>query len=501
MAGDLDALRSECEELSKKRFRAAFVSLVLLFVTVLAFTRAFQRIDEGEARTRIDEIAKLARTADTTIFDVSYVFERALAEAIDSHAGVPAAKDGAELVAARRQLETKSSELEQLAAKWFSIELPLGGANVELDLRHWLPLLPLILWASWAYLGIAGAKLRVVRQLAGTLVTTDGSPLDRLHFSGSQTYTKYPDVLAARTYGVIVVVLIGYFVIVGAPMWQLLVSGDGELVPLYGFVLELLLVPSYFVAALISWTHWRLHREAAAIAGAAATPLRSERLLQWLRRGAGRVTSWLGRVPRTVVTIGSAAVIISPFTMLAKTCDEDPRSGADLLLGRNDVNWFTSGTLFNESWLPHLGRAFYAATILLALVVLTSAIKRSLWLRAAPRLRPFAAAAALFMLVETGYVFFVSGWFLGNDPIRIAAVVVPLLLLRRGRLSAAALQVCLIPACVIAPFALIRCAVFGLTGIPLYVGGLVLIALPLLAPQESEVAAPAAVAPAYSPSG
>ncbi|MFP5245057.1 MAG: hypothetical protein ACLGH0_00080, partial [Thermoanaerobaculia bacterium] len=480
---DLDSLRSECDELSKKRFRVAFVSLVLLFVSVLAFTRAFSRIDNDEVRTRLKELARLKPSAFRG--EVSYVFHNTWDEVLAEERARRG--DGYEPrnEAAEAEFDRKAAELEQLAVDWFTVEFSLGGADVSFDLRYWLPVLPLLLWSSWAYLGIVGAKLQVARELAQQLVVKDTDVVHRLHFSGSQVYARYPDVLGARLYVVAVVLLVTYFAFVGAPMWALLNDSTPQLVPAQWAFLDLLFVITYFVALLVWRTRWRLELEAADILGRPPRPFFAMRVLEAGRRVASYVRMLIGRLPRTVVTLGSAAVLISPFTMLSLTCEGKPRTGLDLL--RGDAVWFTGNAILGESFLPHLGRMFYALTLLLAVAALLPRVAR--------RLRVAAAIAAYFLFIEIGFVLPVSLFGLGNDLVRVFAFGIPLLLWLRNRrrerwreVLRPRIEACLVPAMIVTPIALLRCFVFGLSGIPLYFAGVVAIALPLLAQEETEVA-------------
>ncbi|HEX2062187.1 MAG TPA: hypothetical protein VHK90_15725, partial [Thermoanaerobaculia bacterium] len=350
-------------------------------------------------------------------------------------------------------------------------------------------------------------KLRVARRIAAAHVTPQSDVLDRLAFSESSAYARYPDVLANRLYIAVVAAILIYFLYSSMPFWKLLLGKDDE--PLSGpwWTANVLALITCYVALLVWFTQWRIHRQADAMLGSEGPPIVPMRVLRLLRRTGSRAMAVAKRTPRTVVTLGATAIAISPFTMIATTCHNQPRTGADLLLNRNSAGWFTGGSL-PESTLPYLGRGFYAATLLLAAValmaVLLSLVARVSWTPIARALRPFAATAALFMLIELSFVF-LAVVFPIMDAIRIAAVITPLVLWLRTRrrerwreVLRPRIEVCLLPAVLFALLTLGRLAAFGFTGLPVYFFGLVVLALPLLAPQEAEAELPAAVAPAYS---
>lgn len=507
MAENLEALRSECEALSKKRFRAALTTLLVLFLAVIVFTRAFWRIDRDEVHQQLSHLVTLAKAAETKP-NLSYIFSQKFDEMARESEGdlisaMPAAP--AERNAKQQALAAATDRLEQLAQSWFTLKIWAGGPAFELDPR-WLVLLPLLLWTASVHLGVVGAKLRMARRIGAAQVDRNGAPFDRLAFAERSAYSRYPGVLGARLYVALMVCLLGLFLFVSAPFRELLWGKDEALLGGTLWPAQVLCLITYYVAVLIWAVRWRMERQADAILGTETEPFLAVRLLERVRRVGRNAQSVASRVPRTIVTLGAAAILTSPFTMLATTCRHEPRSGADLLFSRDEARWFTASD-FGESFIPDLGRWFYAATILLAIMAIATVVftasGRASWTRAARRLRPFAATAALFMLVEASFVFL--AWiFVLQDVIRIVAVAVPVLLWIRNRrrerwhsVIRPKLEVLLLPAVILAPMTLIRCHAFGLTGLPFYFAGMVLLALPLLVEQDAE-ARDALPAPAYS---
>src|SRR5215212_11541646 len=63
---ELDSLRSAHGDLSRKLFRVALTSLVLLFLVVLSFARAFARVNGDEVAKRLATIAAITKRTGIT---------------------------------------------------------------------------------------------------------------------------------------------------------------------------------------------------------------------------------------------------------------------------------------------------------------------------------------------------------------------------------------------------------------------------------------------------
>ena len=178
MSTPLEDLRKEREDLSARATRFAIGSLTVIAVSSLTFARALRLVDSKEVNTLVDKIG----------------------DAIIDH------------TASAERSNLIHSSLAKLSAA-FTVELPLTGAHLPVNLLYWSPLLPFLILASLAYLAILSAKQKTVGMIAiGRIRSGEAaSPLDRLIFGSDAppSYSRYPARLGGLLYvGVIVALII-----------------------------------------------------------------------------------------------------------------------------------------------------------------------------------------------------------------------------------------------------------------------------------------------------
>jgi hypothetical protein len=414
-------------------FRVALTSFVLLFLVVLAFSRALWRVNEGEAEKRVkDMVAIRQRTGiDPT---VPMIFMPAW-NRLKGPEPQSIYVSGVRPESVGKEIDASETALNALADSWFTLKLPFG----EIDLRHWIWILPLLLWISSAYLWIARAKLKIARP-ENTLALDRGT---MIHI--------------AATAGLLL-----YFAIAAMPLWRLLEQPD-NLFSIRGPVAGIFLLLTYYVAA------WTLYVEARL---STDKPTLARRLVRFLDQTFVRASEGLARGGRWLATPAAAAVLASLFTAFAHNCKGKPLPG-HALLHEKDAIWFAGNAFFPGSFIPHLGRIYYAITLLLAITALLFGRRLGTIMR-----RVFIAAA-LFLYVEVVFVFPAMLGFWIADLLRIIFLVIPLIFaLRRGReVIRPWLIVLYLPGLVIAPLACLTIVKMEMWGVPIYFAGFSLLAI------------------------
>src|SRR5436190_3499476 len=477
---EIDALRVAHGELSKRLFRVALTSFVLLFLVVLSFARGFARVNGDEVEKRLKDIAAITSQAGVDP-DVPTIFKPAW-----NRLKGPRPQSIYLSIPEAQSAQKEINELGALADGWFTLKLPLGFTQVEIDLRDWIFILPLLLWISNVYLWITRAKLKIVEDLAAREVIKleNTLALDRLAFGERAAWTRLPAAIGTTIYLAGTAGLLLYFAIVALPMWKLFEQPDGALTA-RGMVTWILLLITYYVAAWTLYVEARFRAQANAILGVdKLTP--AQRLVRFIDRTFARASERLARCGRWLATPAAAAALASLFTAFAHNCDGKPMPGHTLLHDK-EAFWFSASTALPESIVPYLCQISYAVSLLLAITALIFGRRLGTVMRRA------LIAAALFLYVEVVFVFpAVIGWLIA-DGIRIIFLVIPLVLaLRRGR---EVMRPCLIalylPGLVVAPWACVALVKMNLWGVPIYFAGFSLLAIVCTAVVAEEVRAPA----------
>jgi hypothetical protein len=406
---DLDVLRGEHQQISARIFRIATASIIILFVTVMAFTRALRRVDGDEVKRALLNIQQASSIAQLDREnDLSYVF-RAGYKALDPLPAPATPPDQAAVQQAVRDSNAAVAELEKRASEWFTVKMPLIGADLLIDLRYWIAVVPVLLWFASTWLWIANAKLRVIEGLASRQITAEAAPVNRLLFQRDEVgrppaFAHYPAQAQGLLFVAGVAFLLIYAVIVG---WAL-----GSLLDLLGLAVIVWLFLSWYVAMYAYRASSRIQRQTEELFGLPQRRGIVRRLHDWIIAVARAALAPLRRVPRATVTAGAVIVLSSLFTSLASSCTNDPggdsRKGYELVLGQRGASWFSeTGFRLDIDLLAlvPLGRVMYTLSVGMAIVLLlTIAVRRRL-----PRLvtrltLSLSICVSAFVVVEIGFV-------------------------------------------------------------------------------------------------
>ncbi len=455
---DLAQLREEYLQLSARISRFSLVSLLLLFLLVMAFSRAFSRINGAEVRALIARIEHLRPVSEREP-ELSYVFSVLLRnERSAPSEGQAQPKEVSPLEPKQAAEEQKELEekMEGLAEEWFSIHSSILGTPMNLDLRYWILLLPLLIGGGAVYLYILRVKQAVVAAIAAHfLEKTDAaeeSILDRLLFEkpdGSSAYARFPARLEAFACIASVVSLSGYFLLVALPLWPLWDKAYPSI------LLEGLVTGTVYVAAGCLLIRSRLWHQAEDLTGV----FRPQTWIDRSRLGLIKPRRWLSRLPnplrqpRRKMLVGSALVLLTLFLSMTTSCLSDREDlnatrakGYEVVLAQEDwMNWFTSTLVENDPWFkddlggltPQMDRAAYTLSLILAiatliLLAIPAVSQNSQWWR---RLALLAGCLGIYYLSDLFYVNTFRYPFPAETLVYHFSWVVPTILLVRFRFS------------------------------------------------------------------
>jgi hypothetical protein len=373
MATALEELRKESADLSARTTRFAITSLAIIAVTSLTFARALRNVDSTEVSSLVDKVGTMIFAHD------------------------PGADD-------LRQIH---ATIDKLSAA-FTVELPVGGLKMQVNLIYWSSLIPFLILASCAYLAIARAKQMALQTIAVSRIRAgdEATPLDRLTFGvdAPSAYALYPSRLGTFLYtGILICLAINVLAALLSSVSLVLAIG------LLEFLRHLIIVSFYFWCVTKA-VQRRILAEAATIAGSAppARRKRLEKLREWMVARARR--GW------RLLTLGGSALSISTlFVMTAATttCSHQ-RKGMQLFLGQEGAVW----PPVDDFWckpiyrIDSLGRWVYITAIvfatiaaLIAIATLTPAVttrlaRRWLW----DAFRGLAVTILFFVVCEFGFV-------------------------------------------------------------------------------------------------
>src|SRR6185295_8505284 len=490
MDKDVEKLREEYRELASRLSKTALIGLSLLFVFVNAFSRAYSRVNGDEVKKALSEINELYKITKERP-DMSGIFrffadpssKADSSETEESSAEPKAAPIPPEQVeTAREQQKKLARDIEQKADAWFTIEPSILGTGLEIDVRYWILLLPVLFLLGGSYVYISRTKLSLLRKcLAQCLRESpeNGTALDPLLFGsepGKQTaYLRHPSQFEIFLYGLGILGLIGELIVVGWPFWSALDSG------FYLWVSGFLALLTFYAAAYSRNAARGLEAQTAALMGVAPEATFADRAwskgIDW-----GRRISRPARLrPRLSLASGSLLTLLSLFLATATSCNSGPRKGYELVLGMHDATWFSAGFLGGYSS-QLVGRTVYTASqvvavLALALVVVRllrpSFLQKSWWTSGLCRI---SVTFSLFLLVDLSFVSIFGIDFVA-DLLRLFCWIVPVFLWyrytitrrperrERWRAIQSALLVLYAPALLMGLVTLVDKAKSGLTGL------------------------------------
>lgn len=352
---NLPKLREEHRQLSSEISRLAIVSILLLFLLVMVFSRAFSRVNEDKVRDLIHRIEQLQKTSGEAK-DLSYVFGSSGAFFMSPDEKIEATREETQRAAAeQKRLE---QELESQAEAWFSIEISILGSSLTLDLRYWIALLPLLVGGGGGYLYVFHVKRAIVAALAARVLEEAGpdesSILDRLLFDksrGSAAYSAFPDQIEAFAYIATVLGLLGYLLSVVSSIWPLW-DEIGPSVLLSGMV-----ATAVYVTGGCLFIRSRLWRQAQDLTGIVPPPVwrpRRQPFLETSRRWLSRLNPL--RQPRRKLLTGGALILLTLGLSVTSSCENGEvvkAKGYELVLAQEEwMVWPTAELVDNDPWFP-----------------------------------------------------------------------------------------------------------------------------------------------------
>jgi hypothetical protein len=257
-----------------------------------------------------------------------------------------------------RDCQTKlEAALEEKARSWFSVEAPIPGVKVSIDLRYWIFCLPILFSLSGVYLHTLSRKLRLLKYLGAYYLKKaepeDVSELDRLYFSDDAPYLRFPSRMVATLFLGCYIYLPIYLIYAGAPFWTY-----WETVSLAGLAALMTSIGFYC----ISYAHVVTNKVDEQITRLTDLP-RPPNLINGLFRRARQLLEWLGgRVtPRIPMFTGSLLLVLTLFLTITESgCDQVVRQkGYEVVLGR--ATWYSSIPLWglSDAFRGQLGRFIY----------------------------------------------------------------------------------------------------------------------------------------------
>ncbi len=388
---DLEELTKEHKDLSDQLRRAAILSLTVLALFVISFSRACQKANGEEAKEIMCQLKKTAIKTDQAA-DVSYIFEKfdfsdaVCFEPCTAHSPGPVPSptplsftepsptpetptlETKVALKCQKELEAK---LEKSAETWFGVEAPIPGVKVNLDLRYWVFVLLPWFFLTGIYLHTLRLKQRLVAALGTHRLSTAKAEavldVHRLYFDKQSPYTRFPGGLTGLTFVLIYLLLPVYLLATSFPFWAYWGGSS-----LFGIGLVFGALTLYAVAYCHSVTN-RLNGEIARLTNGPAPGnfinAVSSRVKNVVQRVARRLS------PRIPLSTGSALLFLTlGLTISQDSCDENLKTyrGYDILVGKEDAHWYSSLAWLDPraTFASVQGRVLYTVALSLALIVI-----------------------------------------------------------------------------------------------------------------------------------
>jgi hypothetical protein len=517
---ELDVLGKEQEKLSGTISRFALITFALLLSFVVAFSRAYQKIDAGEVRSQVAEARRLGHISGESP-DLSYIY---LLFPEEAHAAAPITREPTqqEMAAATQKRLLIEKALEEQAKTWFNIKVAALGSSLEIDLRYCIFLLPLLFWASAVRLHLLMRKEYTVRELASHIVRSadaaEATRLDHLLYDQSPrsptAYARQPARIERAAYLAAVGATLAYLFIDGRNFWIL--WGWTNLGKIAGVLASI----TFYLWLYCHAATLRLDAQLQSMVGLSPRTCWTDKLRDRLSRWSAKVRAPLRARPRLSMSTGCLLISTTLLLGMARSCDNQSvrYKGYELLRSKtaSDAIWPVAGysdvvmSTLSGGKLPlfaAVGLSAYCATLSLAalsimVVPLSLSPMGALRLRWTTRVASrIAAFLLLLLLADVG----VGYWFDGSDAqdvvssalgkagviiidvSRLVFGLLPFLLWRRlaspqtshpaARLTKRRITNLLAPVLLSSAIALPHLAWSGYTGIPVLFVGLTLLAL------------------------
>ncbi len=469
---DLEALRKEHKDVSDYATKIAILSLTILIILSVSFSRACKKVNGEEVKTSLCQIDKIIENTKGAR-DVSYVFDLfpndnetcALNCPSPSPAPLmspspfvtvagqppPSAVNSStpmtnEILAHAQQLEREheleckksiENKLEESAQEWFGVKAPIPGVDITIDLRYWIFGFPILFFVSGIYLHILRKKISMLRILGSYRLQAgsyDVTQVDRLLFGNDSSqmetpFTKFPASLEALLFISCYLFLPVYLIYVGAPFWRYWDTSST-----IGIALVLLTL-TYYAIAYAHFATQRLDHQLVALTQ--QDPQRN--LINTMLDRSKCIINWLRIVIPHKVTLsaGGLLIILTLFlTMTQESCGKTKHNGLDIVRGAQGATWFTADTIFGvNSAYNNIARVVYIISICLAVITIIVALIRGIQRgRIALFLSTITFMIFLFSVIDFSLnVPLFSNWFI---PVKLLFWLVPIFLWLRYSLFA-----------------------------------------------------------------
>ncbi|HKO55005.1 MAG TPA: hypothetical protein VJ276_03945 [Thermoanaerobaculia bacterium] len=461
----LAELRTEYQSLSRRLFRGALLTLIILIAATDVFSRAFRDIDGASVIDELRDINGLGARVGATDLGFQSFLGHVAATMYNEHPPDVRPVPPEQREAFQKELADKVAALDAASATWFRVRL--GG--VDFDLAYWIIAFPIFLWLSSVHLWLQRAKLRVVHALGASRLIAEASPLDRLVFGGA--YVRDPARLGTFVYITAVAVLVLCLAAAVSDLWLFLSEYRWA-------VVVLLFLGSCYAFQIAFSMARRLEADADLIFGRAPRNALYARFERWWNA----ITAAARRFRRTVTSTGALAVLASALLSLAVDCHGQHYRGYELYT-RKDTWWYSG------SWLRLLDIPRYAYLALLVTAALTLVLVAvSLVIGRLPFARGLGIVAIgglIFAVADVAFIYPMSTLVLWADLLRILYLVIPLVIWWRGR-HRRRIAYIFAPALLLAPIGLAMAIADRFYGVPLFVAGVTLLAAALSPPPLSE---------------
>jgi hypothetical protein len=382
VSANLDALRTEYEQLSLRMNRVAILTLTAVLLLVLGLTDAIQEVRESsDYRSFLD----LQRREDAAEVDRALLLR-----------AVPGWGDTSEAGKLREQIGAA-------ATKAYTREVSLLGAKANIDLRQVLLVLPAILLAAALYLLVLWFKREAVQRIGEHALTREETPtdVDCLYFGAVDTaYAEYPGRLGWWSFLIAMSALLWLLASVASSIWSAWdVTLSMSVVAAAAFVTACAVL--YVLSA-----GFAIDDQAAARIG---RPLRGNVRARVIARVAA-LRQWLATVRRAKILglSASSLVLLSLVLPLGYACEnfDSMRTvpGWEIVSDPFEMIWLTLASLPRN----YISIAIYFVTLLLAVVTVVTLViwfRRGVPQRLAVVMLSVATVCAAYVAADTGFFY------------------------------------------------------------------------------------------------
>ena len=299
------------------------------------------------------------------------------------------------------------ADLEETARTWFSVEAPIPGVKVTIDLRYWIFCFPVMFFLSGIYLNSLRRKVILLKFLGAHEVKKaapeDVTKLDRLYFGADAPYTRFPSSMSAALFLVCYFYLPIYLIYAGAPFWRYWETsslvGIGALIGVIAFYS-------------ISYAHFVTNKIDQQIQQLTDFP-RPRNFINTLLKVARELLQWTAArlSPRIPLLFSSLLLLSTLFLAISqKSCDDTPHKGYEVVLGH--VVWSSPPDFLGSGPYEQFARLVYVAALLFAVITIVVVLTTRLLARVENnRLKAimFVIAGSILLFTILDYSFGAGG--------------------------------------------------------------------------------------------